>query len=123
MINAVRDGTAIIDDMHILTTSMMEQRHDPDFLIDGVEKRQVLIDEYDEWSNKYQEQRAVYERTPEAKTIVEKILGMDKVIAKTLGEFKTVAQQNVQNSNAQQKVIGYLGGSISASGSYMDFKK
>ena len=123
MINAVRDGNVIIKDLHILTARMVEQRHATDFLTDSVEQRQLLIDEYQHWADEYPKDRATYEKTAEAKRMVKKILEMDQVISKTLSELKTVVQQSVQSSSAQQKVIGYLGGSASASGSYMDFKK
>ncbi|MDR2908395.1 MAG: hypothetical protein LBU86_00730 [Oscillospiraceae bacterium] len=123
MSDAIRDGAAIIADLHLLTIRMAEQRHDADFLTDGVEKRQALIDEYQRWAGKHPEARTAFERTAEAKQAVEKILSMDQVITRALTEFKAEAQQNVKNANAQKKVMGYLGGSISASGSYLDMKK
>jgi hypothetical protein len=123
MTEIIRDGGAILDDLHILTTRMVEQRHDADFLIDGIERRQTLIDEYEDWAEVHPQEREGYERTDKAKKLVEKILGMDQIISKTLSEFKAAAQQSVQSANTQQKVISYLNGSISSSGSYMDVKK
>ena len=123
MTGPARNGSAIVAELLTLTTRMLEQRHDADFLIEGVEQRQALIDEYDAWSEANEAEKNAFERQPEAKSMVEKILGMDQVINKSLSDFKAEAQQNVRNSNAQQKVIGYLGNAVSASGSYMDFKK
>lgn len=117
------DGASILLALHETTTHMLEQRHDSDALIEGVETRQHLIDDYQHWAEAFPEEQAEFEASPDTKKRIEAILRMDQVIAKSLGEFKSEAQQNVKNIHAQQRMIGYLDRSASASGSYLDVKK
>lgn len=123
MSNALRDGAAIFSDFVTLTNRMVEQRHDADFLIDGVNKRQAMLEEYQAWAGANPDSKAEYEQSPDTKQMLEKLLAMDKVITKALSELKNGAQKEVAASNAQKKVIGYIAGNISSSGSYLDMKK
>lgn len=119
----LRDGAAIFADLLALTNRMVEQRHDADFLIGGVDKREILLEEYRAWADANPDSKAQYEQDSETRQMLEKILAMDKVITKALSDLKVEAQKEVAQSNAQQKMIGYISGNISSSGSYMDYKK
>lgn len=120
-----RSFSHVLADLHLLTTRMLEQRHDADFLIRGLEQRQALMDEYDTLAKADPYRKGMAEQNPKAKETVAKIVEMDKVILAALEEHKANAQKDVANANAQQaanqRVMDYLG--RPASGSVMDYKK
>ena len=117
-----KDGLALMEELYLLTNQMVEQRHDADFLLEGVEKRQELMDAYDRWAQLAPTDRTAFEKDPKARQTVDKILSMDQVIVKALEQLKLDVQKDSSAAKAQQKVIGYLGNAISSSGSYMDVK-
>ena len=117
-----KDGAALMEELLLLTTSMVRQSEDADFLIEGVEKRQAIMDAYDEWAKLNPEALAALEKDTDTIKTAGEILAMDKDIVKALSAFKQEIQKDVTASKAQQKVMGYLAGAISSSGSYMDVK-
>lgn len=119
----IRDGADILADIHQLTIQMMEQRHDSQFLIKGVEDRQMLIDEYELFGKADPEAKVILEKDAGTKRTLAKILDMDKVIFKSLQGLRDQSKQDLAKSNKQQKVLGYINNAISASGTYMDYKK
>ncbi|MCL2579007.1 MAG: hypothetical protein FWE32_03135 [Oscillospiraceae bacterium] len=118
----VKDGHTIMEELYQLTTQMVEHIHDSDFLLKGVEERQTLMDACDEWGRQNPEDRQALERDPKIHQLVDQILAKDKTITQALEELKKEVKKEVSASNAQQKVMGYLGNAISSSGSYMDVK-
>lgn len=117
-----KDGRKLIEELYLLTDSMVGQIHDADFLLAGVEDRQRLMDEYDAWAKQNQDAHAALTTDPQVRKSVDKILSLDQSIIKAMEEFKKEVQRDVSASSAQQKVMGYLSNAISSSGSYMDFK-
>ena len=113
-----RTGRMIITDLYNLTSSMARQSSDPDFLMEGVEKRQALMDEYDAW-------RALHpdEDITEIKQMVKEILVMDKKINAALGTLRNSAKDQLTEAQSRQKAMSYAVGNVSSSGSYMDYKK
>ncbi len=113
----------ILDELYRLTNQMAEQRHNPDCLIECVEKRQSLMDEYDALALTHPKEKAAFEQDASARELVAKMLTMDRVVAKALEEHKASAHKDVASANAQQKVLDYLGKAHSSGGSLMDYKK
>lgn len=120
--SAQSSGAAFIEELFVLTDSMVQQIHDADFLLQGVEKRQTIIDAYDEWAKQNPESHVACEKDSNIRQVVDAILSMDRVIVKALEEFKDEVQKDAMASTSQKKVMGYLGNAISSSGSYMDVK-
>ncbi|MGI6403296.1 MAG: hypothetical protein ACOX0K_03545 [Oscillospiraceae bacterium] len=119
----LRGFAEILDDIYHLTNQMAEQRHDPDFLIEGVEKRQALMNEYDALALVYPEERKAFEQDPISRDRVAKMIAMDRAVAKALEEHKASAHQDVAAANARQKVLDYLGKSHPSGGNLMDYRK
>lgn len=117
-----KEGGAMIEALLQLTHQMVDQIHDADFLLKGVDQRQALMDACDAWGRENPEKRKALESDPNIRQMVEQVLSMDQTIVKALEGFKKEVQKDVSASTAQQKVMGYLGNTISASGSYMDVK-
>ncbi len=119
-----RNYADIIADLYGISKKMYEERHDPEFLITGVEKRGVLMNEYDRLAAADRQGREAFERDPAARATVSKIIEMDKAIAKSLSEYRTASHREVADANArvaaQQRVMEYLGGPVS--GLKMDYK-
>lgn len=118
-----RGFSTILDELYQLTNQMAEQRHNPDCLIECVEKRQALMDEYDALALAHPEEKVAFEQGTAARELVAKMLTMDRVVAKALEEHKASAHKDVASANAQQKVLDYLGKAHSSGGSLMDYKK
>jgi len=119
-----RGFAEILDDIYHLTNQMAEQRHNPDFLIECVDKRQALMDEYDALALVYPEEKKAFEQNPAARDRVAKMLVMDRAVAKALEEHRSSAHQDVASANARQKVLDYLGKShYPSGGTRMDYRK
>lgn len=117
-----RGRMRIITELYELTKEMEQRRDDADFLILSVEKRQDLMDEYD--ILRLQNSDELDERAEEElKRMVKEVIHMDAAIAAALEEHRRVSKKELAASNSQQKLMGYMSGAISASGSYMDYKK
>ncbi|MDL2232830.1 hypothetical protein LJC63_04525 [Ruminococcaceae bacterium OttesenSCG-928-L11] len=114
-----RTGIGIITDLFNLTNKMIRQLDDPDFLIESVNQRQVLMDEYDAWrgsnSNSPEEQDAI-------KGMIKEIVAMDQKINTTLTYHRNEAKKNLSENQNQQKVAGYgnIGG---LPGNHMNYSK
>ena len=117
-----KDGPALMRELLELTAAMVERLADADFLVEGVEKRQAIMDAYDEWAALNPDTHATLEQDPCTLKTISEILAMDKAIVGALGGFKAAAQREMTSSKTQQKVMGYLGSATSSSGSYMDVK-
>jgi len=120
--DAPRDGRALIQELFLLTDSMVGQIHDADCLLKGVEDRQRVMDEYDNWVKLNPEAHTALTTDPEIRKTVDKILSHDSAIVKAMENFKQDVQKEVSSTSAQQKVMGYMSNAISSSGSYMDMK-
>ncbi len=122
--SGARSYADIIADLFAVSKKMYEERHDPDYLINGVERRGVLMNEYDQLAARDRQGREAFESDPAARATVGKIIELDKVIAKSLGEYRAAAHKDVAAANAkvaaQQRVMEYLGGPVS--GLKMDLK-
>lgn len=106
-----------------LTNRMTPQKDNVDFLLQTIDQRQELMDEYD----RRQKQGDFPPKTPEEKAqlqaVAREILELDKALATTLNAHKEEAKEQLSASNSQKKVLGYINQAISSSGSYMDYKK
>lgn len=118
-----RSRMDILADLLELTRAMLQKCQDADFLIASVNRRQELMDEYDELGSKDPESAESFSLSPQAKGIAEEIISMDKTIQAALEKHRVQAKSDVAASNNRQKVLGYVSNAISSSGSYMDYRK
>lgn len=119
-----RTKLQIVTDLHAVTKQMLEQLDDPDFLIDAVDQRQDLMDEFDMLEISHPDLPALSpQETATIKQLLQEIMGFDISIATALENHKSESKNALATSNQQQKMMGYVNQSLSGSGSYMDFKE
>lgn len=118
----VRNRLDIIVELHKITKQMTDRSGDADFLMLSVDKRQTLMDEYDAMQQ-LRDDPTTYEEQTEIRRLVKDIIKMDNIIADALENHQKEAKAELVNSNKQQRVLGYTNQAMSASGSYMDYKK
>lgn len=118
-----RSGLAVISDLLDLTRRMAESE-DADFLVDSVERRDKLMDEYDRLkvSSPYAAE-AIEKDKPEISRMIAEIIELDKRINQSLNALYTATKHDLEGANAGRKILNYTNNAISASGSYMDYKK
>lgn len=118
-----RSGLAIITALLELTRKMAAS-DDADFLVSSVGKRELLMGEYDRLkaSSPYAAE-AIEKDKPEISRMIAEIIELDKQINKTLNAFYTMSKHELEGSNTNRKILNYTNNAISASGSYMDYKK
>lgn len=117
-----RGGLEIISEILSLTRRMISKIDDPDFLVESIEKRELLMGEYDRVKVNPSAQAAIERDKPEIKTIIAEIVELDKKIEKALNVFRNEVKQEVESANMQKRVLGYTNKAISDSGSYLDLK-
>ena len=119
-----RTKLAIMTELHQLTKMMLDNREESDFLILSVEKRQDLMDEYDALEL-YQRGDAPQAETgqSEIKGMVQEMIKWDVTITEALKKHKIQSKASLATNTVQQKIMGYTNQAMSASGSYMDYKK
>lgn len=117
-----KDGAAIMLEIHGLTREMVDACADADFLLSGVQDRQEMMDVYDAWANENPQTHAEFVSDVKIRQMVDEVLSMDRLIVEALEGFKREIEKDSTATKAQNKVMGYLGNAISASGSYMDVK-
>lgn len=113
-----RTGLLIITDLYNLTTRMSRQTNDPDFLVESVEKRQALMDEYDAYKADHPD-----EDITEIKKLVKEIIAMDKKISSSLTYHQNDVKRKLSESQNKQRVMGYGNQGTSSSGSLMNYSK
>ncbi|MDR2932631.1 MAG: flagellar protein FliT [Oscillospiraceae bacterium] len=113
-----RTGIMIITDLYNLTNSMVRQIGDSDYLVECVDKRQKLMDEYDAYKALHPD-----EDITEIKKVVKDILVMDQRINASLNTHKREVKEKLSGAQTQQKAMGYASNYMSSSGSYMNYKK
>ena len=102
-----------------LTRQMALKTDDVDFLLQGVDRRQALMDEFDKTTADDAECR----KNAELRRMVDEIISLDKVIGEALIGHREHTKQDVSASNQQKRILSYTNQAISSSGSYMDYKK
>lgn len=119
-----RGGLAIVFDLLSLTREMAEKRDDTDFLIESIDARERLMNEYDhlKTANAYA-QKALEKDKPQITGMIHEIIELDKTIDASLRAHHEKAKEDLKDSNSLKKVLNYTNNAVSASGSYMDFKK
>lgn len=114
-----RTGTDIITDLYNLTNDMVRQRDDADFLIEGVDRREKLMDEYDAYAREHPD-----EDQTEIKKMIREIIVLDKKIRASVTAHKVDVESKLAEAKNKQQLMGsYLNNMQSAAGSYMDYKK
>ena len=116
-----RTKMELANEMLALTKRMAQNLKDAEFLVDGVEKRQALMDAFDRIT---QEQESAAPPNPQMlRTIFTEIQRLDTAITASLLQHREQAKARLANSNQQNKVLAYTNNAMSASGSYMDYRK
>lgn len=119
---AATNKLEIITTLYHLTCEMSERCNDADFLIQAVDKRQELMDCYNNITA--DEIDAPTEQSLlEIKRMVREIIRMDVTISATLEKHKSQAKGSLASSTNQNRMLGYVNQAVSSSGSYMDYKK
>jgi phage host-nuclease inhibitor protein Gam len=118
-----RSGLAIVEELLYVTRRMAES-DDLDFIVEAIDRRGELMDEYDRLkaTNRYFAEAAEKGR-PQIRKLVAEIMKLDDIINKKLVEFRESNKQDLQGSVAKNRVLKYTNSAISAAGSYMDVKK
>ena len=117
-----RGLTDIMTDMLEHTREMLSQKDDADLVMDTIEKRSVLISEFDALiKNTPADEFALLK--PELHSMANEMLKMDGEIMASLQAMKESAKQDLKDSTQQNKVMGYASKAISSSGSYLDYKE
>ena len=118
-----RSGLSIVEELLTLTRRMAES-DDLDFIVEAIDRRGELMEEYDrlKTANRYFAEAAERCR-PQIKNLVGEIMKLDDVINKKLVEFRETTKQELQGSVAKNRVLKYTNSAISSRGSYLDVKK
>ena len=117
-----RSLTDIMSDMLAFTHEMISQKDDYDVVMGIIEKRSLLIDEFDALRKKVPD--GEFDRvTPEIRRMANEMLEMDVEVGKTLESMKEGAKQDLKDSTQQNKILNYANKAVSSSGSYIDFKE
>jgi len=119
MSNALRTRATVMAELLELTNKMVNKRKDADFLIEGVEKRQSLMDEFDTLPVDELTEQDIQVIKQSAKDILQK----DKIINVELEQMQKESRQDLNASHNQQRVLNYANNALANAGSYMDFKK
>ena len=114
-----RSAKELIEELLGLTRQMALKTGDVDFLLQGVDKRQTLMDELDKTTAGNPDSR----KTPELRRMVDEIISLDKLITDAMINHREDAKKEVSASNQQKRILSYTNQAISSSGSYMDYKK
>jgi len=112
----------IMSDMLAFTHEMILQKNDSDIVIGIIEKRSLLIDEFDAL-RKNAPDAELLRIKPELRRMANEMLKMDIEIIETLESMKESAKQNLKDSTQQNKILKYANKAVSSSGSYIDFKE
>lgn len=102
-------------------TREMSGSEDTDFLIASLDRRDRLMQEYD--SIKAASPESIEKDRKEIDLVKFEIMQFDKEVGKTFHKLQSQVKEDLKNNNSQKKVMGYTNQAMSASGSYMDFKK
>lgn len=115
--SAERDALTIIRELHDLTSDMVKRIDEPDFLVEGVEHRQALMDEYDAYSKEHP-----YLDKTSLKKLVSEVLAMDEKINSHLLAHKSGSKRKLIEIRSKQQTISY-GTGTAAAGSFMNYTK
>lgn len=102
-------------------TREMAGSEDTSFLIASLDRRDRLMEEYDRV--KAASPESIEKDRKEIDRVKSEIARFDSEVGKTFHKLQSQVKEDLKNNNAQKKVMGYTSQAMSASGSYMDFKK
>jgi hypothetical protein len=118
-----RGAAAIVHDLYACTSDMMRYLEDADMLIELVEKRQALSDEFAARKNSGEPLYASDSVRAQAESYYAKINEMTPKIIKAMERHRDEAKTQLTSLKTNQRVLRYTNSAISGSGSYMDYKK
>jgi len=113
-----RDAAAIIGELFTLTKSMTARLDDPDYLIECVDRRQELMDEYDAFAKAFPE-KADREKL---RGVVSEIVVMDRKINSALEKQRQQTRQQLTEIRSQQNAAQKKADSPAPAGSFMKQK-
>jgi hypothetical protein len=118
-----KDAAAIVDEIYRVTVEMNGKLDDADFLIERVEARQVLIDEYERREKSGEPMFATESDGQRMLDTIKQIMELDKGINAALERLRDEVKAKLSSAQTNQKVLGYTNSAMSGTGSYMDIKK
>lgn len=113
----------IMEELLDLTKEMLLKEEDEEFLIESVDKRQILMDEYDLVDARDDIPELSPQELQRISGIAQEIIKLDVQISNALERHKAKSKEELTASNSKQRILGYVNQALSASGSYMDFRK
>ena len=116
-------AAGIIDEMYRITVEMTCKLDDADYLTEGIDRRQELMDEYDRRRENGEVLFATRQEQEQSANAVAQITQMDKTIYSAIEKLRDEAKGNLSASQSNRKVLGYTNQAMSGTGSYMDIKK
>jgi hypothetical protein len=118
-----RTAAEIVDELYRITVEMTCKPGDADFLIESIDKRQELMDEYDRRRNSGEVMFATKQEQEQSAGTIAKIAELDKSVFGALEKLRDETKQKLKTSQANRKVLGYTDSAMSGPGSYMNIKK
>ncbi|WRS26344.1 hypothetical protein U6B65_08255 [Oscillospiraceae bacterium MB08-C2-2] len=119
-----RNKSVIVQNMFDLTCEMIGHLEDYEFLVDAIDRRQVLMDEFDRVKNSPDFLSGMDgTRTAEVSNMLSNMRDMDKTVIQALSRILLEAKKELAANNNQQKVMGYMNNMVSSSGSYMNYSR
>lgn len=115
-----RTGLEIMADILSVTREMAGSEN-ADFIVDSIDRRERLMAEYD--GLKAASPDSIERDRQKIDRVKAEIAQLDKEVLRTLNKLHSLVKDDLKTTNAQQKVMGYTNQAMSASGSYMDYKK
>jgi esterase/lipase superfamily enzyme len=113
-----RSARAIIGDLHTLTKAMVGRLDDPDYLVESVEKREALMEEFDACIMAHPD----VDKSAFARQISE-ILAMDERINASLKYLKNATKSKLNETKRRQQAAAYTATQRHSSGTFMNYAK
>jgi esterase/lipase superfamily enzyme len=113
-----RSARTIIDDLHTLTKAMVGRLDDPDYLVECVEKREALMNEFDACVLAHPD----VDKRAFARQIGE-ILALDERITPSLKQLRNTAKSKLGETKRRQQAAAYTASQRRSAGTFMNYAK
>ena len=119
----VRSAAELIDELYRITVEMTCKLDDADHLVESIDKRQELMDEYSRRRENGEVSFATEAEQKRVAGVIAQISEMDKDIYSALEKLRDETKEKLGAAQSNRKVLGYTDSAMSGPGSYMDIKK
>ena len=121
--NRPRNLADVVDDLYRLTVEMTLHLEDADYLIEHIDLREELADEYRRLCAGGEPLYSSVQEKEQTSDFLAQVAEMDKVIINAIERLRSDIKRRLSESKSNQRVLNYTNAAISGSGSYMDYKK